>query len=500
MKKAEVVLIPIPAMGHIVAIVEIAKLLLQRDDRLYTTILVMHPTLDPSTTKYNESLAASALPDRMRVINLPRVESITSDTKSSNWLSTLIEGQKPHVKEYVSKMRTQFELSLDAPRLAGFIFDSFATGLKEVANEFGFPWYAFSASGAAFLGCLLHLQALHDEQGVDLTEFKNSDVELKIPSLANPLPAQLLPSALLEKDSLPTVLEQVRALAEARGILVNTFIEFESHAVTSLSNGRTPPIYPVGPIIRQKRDGHDVGSEQSNDYRNMVEWLDDQPPSSVMFLCFGSNGSFREKQVTEIACALENSGHRFLWSLRKPPPAGKWEPPRDYADFQEILPKEFLNRTAKIGKVIGWAPQVDILAHQAIGMFASHCGWNSILESIRFGVPIVAWPLYAEQQFNAFQMVIELGLAVEIKMDYRKNFHGDNEIIVSADDIMKAIKHVMEGGEEIRKKVKELSGISEKSVMADGRSYSSLGRLVDDIIDNHQRSNSSNYAPTSYFK
>ncbi|KAJ6426150.1 hypothetical protein OIU84_026685 [Salix udensis] len=224
----------------------------------------------------------------------------------------------------------------------------------------------------------------------------------------------------------------------------------------------------------------------------MVEWLDDQPPSSVMFLCFGSNGSFREKQRIV--------GHRFLWSLRKPPPAGKWEPPSDYADFQEILPKEFLNRTAKIGKVIGWAPQVDILAHKAIGMFASHCGWNSILESIRFGVPIVAWPLYAEQQFNAFQMVIELGLAVEIKMDYRKNFHGDNEIIVSADDIMKAIKHVMEGGEEIRKKVKELSGISEKSVMADGRSYSSLGRLVDDIIDNHPRSNSSTYAPSSCFK
>ena len=109
----------------------------------------MHPTLDPSTTKYNESLGASTLPDRMRVINLPGVESVTSDTKPSTWLSSLVEGQKPHVKENVSKTRTQCELSLDAPRLAGFIFDSFATGLKEVANEFGFPWYAFSASGAA---------------------------------------------------------------------------------------------------------------------------------------------------------------------------------------------------------------------------------------------------------------------------------------------------------------------------------------------------------------
>jgi hypothetical protein len=486
MKKAEVVLIPIPAMGHIVAVVEIAKLLVQRDDRLYTTVLVMHPTLDPSTTKYNESLAASTLPDRMRVINLPRVESITSDTKANNWLSTLIEGQKPHVKEYVSKTRTQFELSLDAPRIAGFIFDSFATGLKEVANEFGFPWYAFSAPGAAFLGCELHLQALHDEQGVDLTEFKNSDVELKIPSLANPLPAKLLPSVLFQKDSLANFLEQARALAEARGILVNTFFEFESNAVNSLSNGKTPPIYPVGPIVKHETDCHDVGWDGSKKHRDrdIMEWLDDQPPSSVMFLCFGSHGSFREKQVKEIACALENSGHRFLWSLRKPPPREKWEPPSDYANFQEILPKEFLNRTAKIGKVIGWAPQVDILAHQAIGMFASHCGWNSILESIRFGVPIVAWPLYAEQQFNAFLMVVELGLAVEIKMDYRRDFHGDNEIIVGADGIMKAIKHVMEQGKEIRKKAKEMSRISEKTLMPGGCSYSSLGRLVDDIIDN----------------
>ena len=85
-----------------------------------------------------------------------------------------------------------------------------------------------------------------------LPEFKNSDVELKIPSLANPLPAKLLPSVLFQKDSLANFLEQARALAKARGILVNTFFEFESSAVNSLSNGKTPPIYPVGPIVNAK--------------------------------------------------------------------------------------------------------------------------------------------------------------------------------------------------------------------------------------------------------
>jgi UDP:flavonoid glycosyltransferase YjiC (YdhE family) len=115
---------------------------------------------------------------------------------------------------------------------------------------------------------------------------------------------------------------------------------------------------------------------------------------------------------------------------------------------------------------------------------ASHCGWNSVLESLRFGVPIATWPLYAEQRFNAFQKVIEVGLALEIKINYRKDFYGDTEIIVSSDDILKAIKNVMEQDSEIRKKVKEMSRISEKTLVAGGSSFSSLGRLIEDMVEN----------------
>ncbi|KAG6743565.1 hypothetical protein POTOM_052264 [Populus tomentosa] len=427
MKKAEVVLIPLPAMGHIVAVVEIAKLLVQRDDRLYTTVLVMHPTLDPSTTEYMESLAASTLPDRMRVINLPSVESITSDIEPNNWLRSLVEGQKPHVKEYVSKIRTQFEMNPNSPRLAGFIFDTFASRMKDVPHEFGVPWYVFSASGAAFIGSMLHLTALHDEQGVDLTELKNSEDELEMPCLANPIPAKLVPSMVFEKDSLTTFLEHARILIEARGILINTFLEFESYAINSLSDGKTPPVYPVGPFVKRIGGGGDPRSDDSNNYRDIMEWLDDQPPLSVMFLCFGSWGSFKEKQVKEIAIALEHSGHRFLWSLRKPSQNDEMQSPSDYEDFQSILPQGFLDRTAKIGK---------------------------------------------------------LGLAVEIKMDYRNDFYGDNEIIVSSDDVLKAIKSVMEENSEVRKKVKEMSRVSEKTLVDGGSSFSSLCRLIEDMMGN----------------
>ncbi|KAB5551494.1 hypothetical protein DKX38_008805 [Salix brachista] len=318
MKKAEVVLIPIPAMGHIVALVEVAKLLVQRDGRLTTTVIIMHPALDPSTTKYTESLTASALPDRMRVVNLPSLESKTEDAKGRNWLTSMIEGHKPHVKEYVSNMRTRSQLSPDSPQLAGFIFDTFVTGMKEVADGFGVPWYVFSASGAAFICSMFYLQALHDDQGVNLTEFKNSDALLEIPGLANPLPAKLAPSMVFKENMLTIFLEHARVLKEARGILVNTYLEFESYALHSLSHGKNPPVYPVGPMVKHGGDGRDLRSDESDNNRDIMEWLDDQPPLSVMFLCFGSWGSFSGAQVKEIARALEHCGHRFLWSLRKP--------------------------------------------------------------------------------------------------------------------------------------------------------------------------------------
>ncbi|XP_031258540.1 anthocyanidin 3-O-glucosyltransferase 6-like [Pistacia vera] len=113
-----------------------------------------------------------------------------------------------------------------------------------------------------------------------------------------------------------------------------------------------------GPILNLAGDSIDLGSGGSKTKAEITEWLDDQSPSSVVFLCFGSMGSFDEDQVKEIACALKQSGHRFLWSLRQPPPKGQFAIQGDYTNPTDVLPKEFLDRTVKIEKVIGWTPQV----------------------------------------------------------------------------------------------------------------------------------------------
>ena len=99
-----------------------------------------------------------------------------------------------------------------------------------------------------------------------------------------------------------------------------------------------------------------------------------------------------------------------------------------------------------------------VLSHPAVGGFVSHCGWNSILESLWAGVPIAAWPMYAEQQTNAFEVVAELGIAVEIKMDYRNDANMDSQLIVSATEIENGIKSLMmdRNNDEIRETEKNL--------------------------------------------
>ena len=196
----------------------------------------------------------------------------------------------------------------------------FYSPIIDVAEEFGVPSYLFFTYSAAFLGFLFHLQFLHDYEGLDFDDFKDSDAKLEVPSYVNSVPGKVFPSMILNKEGggAEVSLYHTRRFRQVKGIMVNTFVELESHAIPSFSGCKAPPVYPVGPMLNFQ-----VGSGGTQQDANAImSWLDDQPPSSVVFLCFRSMGSFGVDQIKEIAHALEHSGHRFLWSLRQPPPKG----------------------------------------------------------------------------------------------------------------------------------------------------------------------------------
>lgn len=483
MKNAELVFIPSPGVGHLVSAVETAKILIDRDERLSITVLVMKIPSDANLNAYTRSVSSnsSSSSDRLRFVDLPYDESKSNLISPHTFLSSLIDSHKLNVKNIAAEM---VESDSSTTRLAGFVVDMFCVSMIDVANEFGVPSYVYFTCGAAMLGLMFHLQALRDDHNRDITEYKESDAELAVPSFVNPVPAKVLPSVVLDKEGGSTMfLNLARRFRETKGIIINTFLELEPYAIESLTNDDAiPTIYPVGPMLNLKGD-----NGENDEAKMILKWLDDQRLSSVVFLCFGSMGSFDEDQIKEIADALERSGHRFLWSLRRSPPKGKLALPSDYSNPEEVLPDGFLKRTAGTGKVIGWAPQVEVLSHPSVGGFVSHCGWNSTLESVWCGVPVATWPMYAEQQMNAFELVKELGMAVEIKMDYMKDFRTESSVIVTADVIENGLRQLMMDGngdgELVRKKVKEASEKSRMAMSEGGSSYTSLGHLIEDIIN-----------------
>ncbi|KAL4578177.1 hypothetical protein LXL04_014296 [Taraxacum kok-saghyz] len=476
MRRTEVAIIATPFMGNLVPAVEFASHLINHHlNRISVAILTISMPQMPLVEDYVRSRTSI---EHIRFIQIPPVDPPPPDQYNSRveFISLYIQNHKPIVKQTLKTLSNAGSDLVPVP-LAGLFVDMFCTSMIDVANDLDIPCYLFFASPAAYLGFVLHLTTL------PATESFDSETELTVPSYAKPVPSNALPTFCIKKDEFGymTFVHHALRYKETKGIVVNTFQELEPYAIESLSSRYIdlPPIYPVGPII----DHVGPAKWYSNRSRNkrIVEWLDRQPELSVVFLCFGSMGSITPDQVREIATGLERAGYRFLWALREPEKS-KLKLPSDYEHLDESLfPDGFIDRTAEIGLICGWVPQVSVLAHKAIGGFVSHCGWNSILESISYGVPTATWPLYAEQQLNAFEMARELGLSVEIRLDSRDK-GGD---LVLAEEVERGLRELMDGGDGgLRKKVKEMSEKSKKALVENGSSFRALEDLINILLSN----------------
>ncbi|XP_052880589.1 UDP-glycosyltransferase 71K1-like [Gossypium arboreum] len=455
MKKAKLIFVPSTGKGHLIPVLKFAKRLVDHDDQIFISVVFVKLSSDPFVDAYIESIKASKL-DRIDFIDVSQQQqqhchSIVGNHSRSvqDHVNVVRETHTPLLKDFVVDLLSRSRL--DSATFVGFIFDLFFVSLVDVAHEFNVPSYIFLTGNAGFLSLLFHLMTRHGEI-CGSPEFKQSDPDQLISGFINPVPLNVLPSALFDKDNgYPLFMTTAQKFKAVKGIVVNTFEELEPYAISSFSDHGNPPVYPIGP-----------------------------PQSSVIFLCFGSFGRFLAPQVKEIALGLEQSGYKFLWSSRVPP---RNDDPGGVHYSEDMLPEGFVERIQGKGMMIyGWAPQVEILAHEAIGGFISHCGWNSILESLWFGVPMIMWPMYAEQKLNAFKMVKELGLAVELRLEYEQLNVDD---VVMADEIEKAIKQVMDERNEVRKKVREMAKIARKSIVSEGSSFLSIQKLINDMICNN---------------
>ncbi|KAI3964076.1 hypothetical protein MKW92_035874 [Papaver armeniacum] len=366
-------------------------------------------------------------------------------------------------------------------KICSFIFDMFCSASFQVATKLQIPSYFFYTSGVNAFTVLLHLPMLnktwksveHDDES-SLLVLPNT--YLDIPGLPPILSTDLPSSSLNPKDASHEPFMFISKTAvQSRGIIVNSFESLEPRAVKAIKGGLcfpdsviTPPVYPIGPLIAEP-----TASDETCD---CLVWLDKQPRESVVFLCFGSGGVFSGDQLNEIAVGLEKSGQRFLWVVRIAPPKeknghslGSTEP-----DLDELLPEGFLERTRERGLVVkNWAPQVDVLNRESVGGFVTHCGWNSILEAVSAGVPMIGWPLYAEQRVNRVALVKEMKLSLWLN-------ESENGLVTAA-EIEARVNSLMdsEEGRALKERVTVAKDEAKLALSEGGSSRNMLAKLVE---------------------
>lgn len=189
-----------------------------------------------------------------------------------------------------------------------------------------------------------------------------------------------------------------------------------------------------------------------------LDWLNNQAKRSVIYVSFGTTTSFTNEAARELALGLEASKKKFIWVLRDADKADIF-----VGDIRKIeLPEGFEERVREYGIVVrDWAPQLEILSHESVGGFMSHCGWNSCFESLTMGVPIAAWPIHSDQPINAIFLTEILRVGIRVRVW--------NEDLVKAKDVQRVVERLMgsEEGDEVRKRAEEMS-VALNASMADG--------------------------------
>ncbi|KAL0547771.1 hypothetical protein IC582_012196 [Cucumis melo] len=453
-------ILPSPGMGHLIPLIEFAKRLLSHHRLTFTFIIAS----DGPPSQPQQSLLNS-LPSGIDHLFLPPLsfDDLPPDSKIETIITLTISRSLPSLRNVLKSMVPQ-------SNLVGLVVDLFGTDAFDVAREFNISSYIFFPSTAMLLSFALFLPKL-DESVVG--EFRDHPEPIKIPGCIAIEGKDLLdPVQDRKNEAYKWTLHNAKRYALADGIFLNSFPELEPGAIKYLREEEPgkPLVYPIGPLVK-------IDADEKEERAECLKWLDEQPHGSVLFVSFGSGGTLKSAQIDELALGLEMSGQRFIWVVRSPSDKAAdatYFSVHSQSDPLGFLPEGFLERTKNRGMVVpSWAPQAQILSHGSTGGFLTHCGWNSTLESVVNGIPLIAWPLYAEQRMNAVMLTEEINVSLKPKRNEKTG-------IVEKEEISKVVKSLLEGeeGKKLRRKMKELKEASEKAVGEDGSSTKIVTNLV----------------------
>ncbi|MCL7041388.1 hypothetical protein MKW94_029748 [Papaver nudicaule] len=448
----EVVLVPLPAQGHLNQLMHLARLISERGIPVHLVGSATHNRQAKNRVHGWDLSSHSNV--HFHDFPLPYFPTPAADPDASNkWISHLL----PTFEATVNLREPLAELLRSLSRTAGrvaVIHDSLMSfAAKEASSIPNVEAYGFNTCSAIFT--LLFLWEA-------LEKPSNPDIETLHKSLNN-----LSSKDCMTDDFLNFIFQQLETSLLDAGELFNTcrpvegkFFDLLCQEPYLAANKKQWALGPLNPVAFYSKS---TGWESSR--HECLEWLDAQPNSSVLYVSFGTLTSLSDKQIREIAFGLENSRQRFVWALKD---ADRGDIYSNHDQVRRIeLPEGYEERVKGVGMIVrDWAPQLGILAHPSTGGFLSHCGWNSCMESISMGVPIATWPMHSDQPMNALLVteVLKIGVGV------REWAHRGE--VASSTTIESRIRKLMvsEEGKDMRKRAEELGAAVRQAVSEGGTS------------------------------
>ncbi|MED6175840.1 hypothetical protein PIB30_082094 [Stylosanthes scabra] len=468
----KIYVLPFLAPGHQIPIVHVAQLLASRghDVTILITPFNAHLLPDPHLTTIPITIHTLHFPSHQAGLP-PGIENISAATDST---------MAANVFKAAQLIRPQVESFMQQSPPDVFIPDTMYMWTRDAANRLGIPRLIFTPH---FIFQMAAVEAIRSHPEILLDS--DDTAPYTIPGLPQPITLSVKPSP----GYLPLLESVADGERDSLGVIANSFKELDGDYTQHYENVAGQKVWHLGPTflmvqktLRLNQPSSDAGEGENE----CLRWLSSKKEGSVVYACFGSLCRLPDKQLLEIAAGLEASGHPFVWVVRKNKSEKEEEEKWLLDEFEERMKKE------ERGMVItGWAPQTLILNHAAIGGFLTHCGSSSVVEAVSAGVVTITMPRFGDHFLNEKIMSEVHGIGVEVGGgEWSISPFYEKKRVVSREMIEKALRKVMDGGDEaerMKNKAKQMKEMAWRAVEEGGSSHRSFLEMIEVVEKQIQR-------------
>ncbi|GLJ48520.1 hypothetical protein SUGI_1023770 [Cryptomeria japonica] len=474
-KKPIAVMVPFPAQGHINPMFQLAKKLAVDEGFaiMFVNTDYQHQRMVAANNNQKSGLVREAKEIGIRLLSISDgLDPHESRNQFTKMVSSMENTCRPLLRKLIDEIQEEERVVVTCLIVDLLLVYWVLEATKHLDVSRGVFWAGLTATYSTFYHApTLISSGIITSKGIP-REHRMVEYVPSAPPIYSTQFTWLIPGS---EDQEFLFLTSLRCIRSAKGLFLFTNTLYELEIPIHNSFAKEDQVYSIGPLIpshfldaQPERTKGEISTSFWTEEMESLSWLDEQLPKSVIYVAFGSIAILNQKQLEEFALGLEATQRPFLWVLRCDLLNG--EP--------AVLPSGFVERTKHLGCFVSWSPQLAVLSHPSVACFVTQCGWNSTLESITMGVPMICWPYFADQFLDSSFVVDEwrVGLALNV----------NNEGIIDKREVQETVERLLDSkeGVEIREKMSRLKNMARTAVKEGGSSYINFRKFVNAMKNN----------------